>query len=57
MTPAFQQQAFALDARYNALRASGSPNFRELSSKFSRQIFTIYCYRDFIHSKAQPIIT
>ncbi|CAG9768093.1 unnamed protein product [Ceutorhynchus assimilis] len=30
MTTALQQQVFALDARYNAHRATGSPNFRTL---------------------------
>ncbi|XP_018325751.1 WD repeat-containing protein 13-like [Agrilus planipennis] len=30
MTSAFQQQAFALDARYNAHRATNSPTFRTL---------------------------
>ncbi|XP_050299427.1 WD repeat-containing protein 13-like isoform X2 [Anthonomus grandis grandis] len=29
-TTALQQQAFALDARYNTLRVTGSPNFRTL---------------------------
>jgi len=30
----WQQQVFALDAKYNAYRGSGQPNFREYSADF-----------------------
>lgn len=53
MTTALQQQAFALDARFNAHRAPNNPNFSKgISYNIYREIITLYDFdiRNIIHT-------